>query len=357
MVCGGAALAAQACASATPSLSKVKPIVIAHRGASGYRPEHTLAAYKLAIEQGADFIEPDLVLTKDGVIVCRHENEISGTTDVASRRDFADRKRKKTVDWEDVEGWFTEDFTLAELKTLRCRERLPHLRPANTAFDGQDQIPTFDEVIALAKTEGAKAGRDIGVYPETKHPTYFESLGLSFDAPLIASLRRAGWNNSAAPVFVQSFETANLKRLATKTDVRLVQLVNDGFGLPFDHLKTGIGVTYQMMTAQPGLQMIARYAVGIGPHKGLIAPRDAQGRTLPVTDLIARAHDAGLLVHPWTFRAENYFLPQDLRRGEPSAPDFQLLHGAAGQELEAFYALGVDGVFADFPDLAVKSRR
>jgi glycerophosphoryl diester phosphodiesterase len=355
-VIAGLGMSVVAGCATRPAPQRAKPLIIAHRGASAYRPEHTLSAYRLAIAMGADFIEPDLVLTKDGVLVCRHENQISGTTDVAARPEFADRKRKKTVDWDEVEGWFTEDFTLAELKTLRCKERLPQLRPASAAFDGQEAIATFEEVIALAQAEGVRLRRTIGVYPETKHPTYFEGLGLSFDAPLIAALGKAGWGGADAPVFIQSFETGNLKRLSQKTSVRLVQLISDGFGMPFDHLPTGMGVTYQMMTSDTGLKEIARYAAGIGPHKGLILPRDGEGRTLPATDLVARAHAARLKVHPWTLRAENYFLPLELRRGDPAAPDFQRQHGAAQVELETLFLLGVDGVFTDFPDRALQAR-
>lgn len=321
-----------------------KPIVIAHRGASGERPEHTLAAYRLAITQGADFIEPDLVFTKDGHLICRHENEISGTTDVAQRREFASRRAKKTVDWTEVEGWFTEDFTLAELKTLRCRERLPQLRPANAAFDGQESIPTVDEVCALAKANG------VGVYPETKHPTYFEKLGQSFDDPLLDALGAHGWRDASAPVFIQSFETGNIKRLRARTSIRIIQLCAAS-GMPFDHLPTGIGLTYADLLRGDGLKRIAAYADGIGPDKTLIVPRDGQGRSTAPTDLVSRAHAAGLKVHPWTFRAENYFLPLELRRGDaPSA------HGDLETELRQFFALGVDGVFADFPAMAVAAR-
>jgi glycerophosphoryl diester phosphodiesterase len=357
----GLASAVSACAAPmrvpTPMIAPSRrPLVIAHRGASGHRPEHTLSAYRLAISQGADFIEPDLVLTKDGVLICRHENEISTTTDVASRPEFASRKKRKEVDWETVEGWFTEDFTLAELKTLRCRERLPQLRPANAPFDGHDQIPTFDEVCALAADESRTSGRVIGVYPETKHPTYFEKLGLSFDAPLLAALRRHDLDRADAPIFIQSFETGNLKRLAGLTRAPLVQLIADD-GMPFDHLPTGIGETYADMIRGDGLKRVARYAAGIGPHKGLIVPRDGQGFSQEPTDLVMRAHEAGLKVHPWTFRSENFFLPEELRLGDRAAPDYPRLRGAAQMELTQFIKLGVDGVFADFPDVAVAARQ
>lgn len=343
--------------AAVPEAARVRarPLVIAHRGASGYRPEHTLAAYRLAIAQGADFIEPDLVMTKDGVPVARHENEIGGTTDVASRPEFAARKAVKEIDGERFEGWFTEDFTLDELKTLRARERLPQLRPANTAFDGQEAIPTFAEVIALAQAEGVRLGRTIGVYPETKHPTYHEQIGLSFDSPLLAALKAAGWDWADAPVFIQSFEVSNLRRLAGLTRVQLVQLIAEE-GAPFDQIRPEVRASYRAMLTDAGLADIRTYAAGIGPQKTLIVPRDADGRSLPPTDLVTRAHAAGLVVHPWTFRNENIFLPAEMRRGDAAAADFQRLAGDAQAEIAQFLALGVDGVFADFPDVAVAAR-
>lgn len=328
-----------------------RPIIIAHRGASGDRPEHTLSAYRLGIEQGADFIEPDLVQTKDGHLVCRHENEIAGTTDVASRPEFAARKTVKVIDGERFEGWFTEDFTLAELKTLRCRERLPQLRPANTAFDGQDAIPTFDEVVALAKAESARLGRVIGVYPETKHPTHHERLGLSFDGPLVAALKTHGLDTRDAPVFVQSFEVANLKRLAGLTRAPLVQLVAEEGGPPDDP-----GTTYRAMLDDAGLAEIATYAQGLGPQKSLLIPRGADGFSLPPTTLAARARAAGLMVHPWTMRAENYFLPAEFRTPDSSRPDHPRLRGDLVSEIKQFLALGVDGVFSDHVALAVAAR-
>jgi glycerophosphoryl diester phosphodiesterase len=343
-------LGAAAAACATPnSMPAARPLVIAHRGASGRRPEHTLMAYRLAIAQGADYIEPDLVLTRDGALVCRHENEISGTTDVARRPEFADRKRRRTVDWEEVEGWFTEDFTLAELKTLRCRERLPELRPANTTWDGAEAIPTFEDVLDLAIAESARLGRTIGVYPETKHPSHFEALGLSFEAPLLAALGARGLDRADAPVFIQSFETGNLQRLAGRTRVRLVQLIAAD-GMPYDHLRTGIGERYADMIRDDGLKRIAAYAAGLGPQKSLIIPRDAEGRSAAPSDLVIRAHDAGLVVHPWTFRNENQFLPLEMRRGaEPGG------HGEAVREIRQFLDMGVDGLFTDFPDTAVEA--
>ena len=308
-----------------------RPIVVAHRGASGERPEHTLEAYRLAIEQGADFIEPDLVSTKDGVLVCRHENEISGTTDVATRPGFASRRATKTIDGASVTGWFTEDFTLAELETLRARERLPRLR--GTAFDGRFAIPTLEEILALVASANAspeRKGRPIGVYPETKHPTYFEGLGLPLEKPLLEALRRHGLDRADAPVFIQSFEVGNLRRLATLTRAPLVQLI-DAAGRPWDFTHGRFARTYADMVRPEGLRDIASYARGIGVHKGLVVPRDGQGRSLPPTTLVRDAHAAGLLVHAWTLRAENEFLPA--RAAEQRGPGRARRHGRRGRAL------------------------
>lgn len=328
------------------------PIVIAHRGASGYRPEHTLAAYRLAIRQGADFIEPDLVSTADGHLVARHENEIGGTTDVADRPEFADRYTTKVIDGRTISGWFTEDFTLAELKTLRARERIPDIRPDNTRYDGQEAIPTLQEVIDLVRREGR--GR-VGIYPETKHPTYFQDIGLSLEEPLVEVLHRNGFRNPTSKIYIQSFEVANLKKLRTMTKLPLVQLINAG-GQPYDFVVAGDPRTYADLATPAGLREIAGYAQGIGPNKDLIVPRDAEGRLLEPTSLVDDAHSAGLVVHPWTFRNENVFLPADFRVGDPSDPDFLRQHGDAEAELRLFFGLGVDGVFADFPDTAVAVR-
>lgn len=317
--------------------ANTKPILIAHRGASGDRPEHSLAAYQLAIDKGADFIEPDLVLTKDGVLVARHENEISGTTNVADHPEFAARRATKMIDGQSVTGWFTEDFTLAELRTLRVRERLPDLRPANTAYDGQFLIPTFDEILELAVREGKARGRVVGVYPETKHPSYFASIGLSHEAPLLAALARFGLTERTSAVFIQSFEVSNLQALRAKTKVRLIQLI-EAEGHPADRPDLA---TAQMISPA-GLAQIASYADGIGPDKSLIIPRDDAGRLTTPTDLVANAHQAGLQVHPWTFRAENYFLPITLRRGDDPREK-----GDLAAEIRAFVAAGVDGLFSD----------
>jgi len=318
-----------------------KVIVIAHRGASGERPEHTLLSYQRAIEQGADFIEPDLVPTKDGVLVARHENNIADTTDVADHPEFAARRTTKTIDGEKLTGWFTEDFTLAELKTLRAKERLPKLRPGNTKYDGQAGIPTLDDVIALAKRASKETGRTIGIYPETKHPTYFASIGLPLEQRLVDKLKAAGWDRADAPVFIQSFEVDNLKKLKKMTRVRLIQLMA-GSGGPAD----GAQPSYKAMATPEGLKAVAAYAYGIGPELTMIQP--ASG---PATTLVTDAHAAGLRLHPWTFRAENFFLLPDYRSGANPVD-----HGRLKDEILYFIGLGVDGFFTDFPHVGVEAR-
>ena len=342
-----AALLALALSGATmtePAAPPTRPIVIAHRGASGERPEHTLASYDRAIEQGADYVEPDLVLTRDGVLVARHENEISETTDVADHSEFADRRTTKTIDCAEMTGWFTEDFTLAELHTLRARERLPQLRPANTAFDGLYQIPTFEEIIRLVRAREGETGRTIGIYPETKHPSYFASIGLPHEAPLLAALAAHGYDSADDAIFIQSFEVDNLKRLDGLTPLRLIQLVSDT-GSPPDRAD----LTYAGMMTAGGLAQVATYADGIGPAKTMVIARNPDGGLGASTGLVARAHAAGLQVHPWTFRRENYFLPTDLRAGaDPRAP------GDLAAEMRAFIAERVDGLFTDNPAVAVE---
>jgi glycerophosphoryl diester phosphodiesterase len=325
VLAAAAAVAAGIASSATDLLTAAapppsRPLIIAHRGASGHRPEHTLEAYRLAVEMGADFVEPDLVSTKDGVLIARHENQLGDTTDVAAR--FPDRQRTKTIDGRSVTGWFSEDFTLKEIKTLRARERLPF---RSHAYDGKFEVPTFDEVIALAQTLGKAAGRTIGVYPETKHPTYFRSIQLPLEEPLLASLEKHGWNRRDAPVFIQSFEPGNLRELRRKTQVRLVQLVSSSALLQGDAIKK-----------------VSEYADGLGPEKRLIVPVKPDGSLDSPTDVIARAHAAGLVVHVWTLRVEKEFLPA----GYKGRPDM---------EFEQFRELGVDGVFTDFPDIAFKA--
>ncbi|MBD2336308.1 glycerophosphodiester phosphodiesterase [Calothrix sp. FACHB-156] len=321
-------------------LRNTKPIIIAHRGASGYRPEHTLAAYELAIDLGADYIEPDLVATKDGILIARHENEISETTDVASHTEFAQRQTTKIIDGESKTGWFTEDFTLAELKTLRAKERIPEVRSQNIKYDGLFEIPTLQEIIDLAQAKSIAVNRTIGIYPETKHPTYFQSIGLSLEEPLLKTLAANGYQGANTPVFIQSFEVSNLKYLSTKTDLPLVQLINNT-GKPYDFIVSDDERTYSDLITASSLREIAEYAQAIGIHKNLLVPRDSTGKLLPPTSLAKDAHAASLLVHVWTFRNEDVFLPLDFQ-GNPK------------QEYELFFSLGIDGVFSDFPDIAHK---
>ena len=337
-------------------LNAQPPIVIAHRGASGYRPEHTIESYRLAIEMGADFIEPDLVSTRDGVLVARHENEIGGTTDVKDHPEFLERRATKEIDGVPVTGWFTEDFTLAELRTLWARERLPEVRPEAAHYDDRFRIPTLDEVIALAQGESARLGRTIGIYPETKHPSYFDSIGLPLEPPLLAALERAGWTEAADPVFIQSFETENLRMLRRRTGVRLVQLM-EAQGQPYDLTRRGDPRTYADLATPAGLVEIATYADAIGPNKALVIPRGADGRLAPPTPLVADAHAAGLQVHPWTFRRENVFLPADFQTGDATDPGFLHDPGDLRAEIAAFLAASVDGLFSDNPDIAVEALR
>jgi glycerophosphoryl diester phosphodiesterase len=297
--------------------------------ASGYRPEHTLEAYRLAIELGVDYIEPDLVVTADGELVARHENEISVTTDVRDRPEFADRQRTGVVDGRRVTGWFVEDFTLAELKSLRARERLPNARPSNQVYNDLFAIPTFDEILDLAAVETARLGRQIGVYPEIKQPAYFARIGLCHDTPLLSALGQGG---RTVPVYVQSFDATYLRSLAAKITLPLVQLASRDL----------------TMLTPYGLREISTYAQVLGAHKPLIVPRDKAGYLQTPTDLVDRAHDAGLAVHTWTFRSENQFLPAQLRIGNADAE-----YGDAAVEYAIFRTLGVDGIFTDHPDMAV----
>ena len=373
-----AALALAACGGSDspsyPTLNGDTPLVIGHRGASGYRPDHTLESYKLAIDMGADFIEPDLVATKDGVLVARHEPNITGTTDVATRPEFASRKTTKNVDGVNEEGWFVSDFTLAELKTLRA---VQPLSDRDQSFNGKFQIPTFEEVLDLAKAEGTKAGRTVGVYPETKHPTYHAKLGLPLEDRLLAVLSKYGYTTKASPVIEQSFEVSNLKYLRSKTQVRLVQLVDandvnaDGsmdltapYDKPYDFAVAGDSRTFASLLTPAGLKEIKTYADGIGPWKPYLIPSkqvdanndgkpddlngdgkiDERDRVMmPATSVVKDAHAAGLFVHAYTFRNEAKRLASDFK-GDPKA------------EYKLFYELGVDGVFSDFPDVAKAAR-
>jgi glycerophosphoryl diester phosphodiesterase len=338
------------------------PLVIGHRGASGYVPEHTLAAYFLAMQAGADFIEPDLVMTRDGVLVARHENEISATTDVAAQARFAARRTRRSIDGAEVEGWFTEDFTLAELKSLRVRERIPQLRPANARFDGQFEIATLEEILALVQAVeaqqahraallGEPAPARVGIYPETKHPSHFAARGLAMEATLVATLARFGYAGAAAPVWLQSFEVGNLVALAGMTQLKRVQLIEDT-GAPYDSVLAGHTRPYAELITPAGLAGIARYAQAIGPAKALVIARRADETLGEPSALVAHAHAAGLALHPWTFRAENYFLPREFRRGaDPAA------HGDLAGEIRAYLAAGIDGFFTDQPAIGVAARQ
>ena len=331
---------------ATAPAALAQPLVIGHRGASGYRPEHTLEAYRLAAEQGADFIEPDLVITRDGVLVARHENEIGGTTDVADHPEFADRRTTKIIDGAEFTGWFTEDFTLAELKTLRAKERIPHLRPQNAAYNGRFEVPTLQEVIDLRRELSRELGRTIGIYPETKHPTYFRAIGLPLDEPLVKALKKNKLNKAASPVCVQSFETGNLRWLDRRLKVPIVQLLGGKTQKP-----VGDSRTYAELATPAGLEDIDAYADGVGPSKDYVVPRNADGSSAAPITFVDDAHAAGLVVHPYTFRRENAFLPLELRSSADPAGV-----GDLASELRQFFALGVDGVFTDNPDVAVQAR-
>lgn len=356
-----------------PTLNGQKPLVVGHRGASGYLPEHTLEAYRLAIAQGADFIEPDLVATKDGVLIARHEPMLGGTTDVSTRAEFAARKTVRKVDGVDTNDWFAGDFTLAEIKTLRARQAMAD---RDQSHNGKYAIPTLQEVIDLAKAESARIGRTIGIYPETKHPIFHSAIGLALEDRLLAALTAAGWTEKTSPVIIQSFETANLKYLRTKTQLRLVQLVDadgvdkDGgivlaapFDKPYDFVVTGDRRTFKDLVTAEGLKEIRSYADGVGPWKPYLLagkqmigadgkPQDLNGDgaiderdrvLIAPTNVVRDAHAVGLFVHTWTFRSEPKRLASSFK-GDPVA------------EYQAFFALGVDGLFSDFPDHAVKGR-
>ncbi len=331
------------------------PVVIAHRGASGYVPEHTLAAYAIAILHGADYVEPDLVMTKDGHLIARHDNVLNLTTDVARRSEFANRKTTKVVDGAKLEdSWFSEDFTLKEIKQLRAIERIPQVRPASAHFDGQFGVPTLQEIIDLVKGLEKVAGRQIGLCPETKHPTYFAKLGLAMEEPLVDILHRNGYSSRHSKVFIQSFEVGNLKKLRGMTRLPLLQLLSEGTEQPYDIKESGGSLTYGEMATPQGLAEIARYADSVGPEKyHFIIPKDATGK-LDVGNarsLVRDAHAAGLKVYPYTFRAENFFLPADLTSsGNPAEL------GNCDSEVRAFLETGIDGFFIDQPNIGVRAR-
>ena len=327
--------------------------VLGHRGASALRPEHTIASYAKAVADGADYIEPDLVVTKDGELVIRHENNIAETTDIAAHPEFAGRRTEKVIDGEKQAGWFTEDFTLAELKTLRAKERLPQLRPTNAAMDGWFDVPTWAEMIDFAAAESLARGRPIGLVPELKHSTYFRGLGLPLEDRFLDSLARHH-HTRTAPLIVQSFEIANLRYLRAKLgrrgNLQLMQLTSGGpaGAQPADVAATGGGLTYAAMTAPAGLADIARYADIVAPDTRSIIPLSPDGRLMGATTVVADAHRAGLLVQPWTFRPENYFLAADFR--DAAGPAARNPAGSIA-EIRAYLAAGIDGFFTDDPAL------
>ncbi|MBD0712301.1 MULTISPECIES: glycerophosphodiester phosphodiesterase [unclassified Streptomyces] len=324
------------------------PTVIGHRGASGYRPEHTLGSYQLALDLGAHVVEQDLVPTKDGHLVCRHENDITGTTDVADHPEFASRKTTKTVDGAKLTGWFTEDFTLAELKTLRAKERIPATRQENTLYDGRWTVPTFEEVLRWAEDEGRRRGRPVWLHVETKHPSYFRALGLGLEERLAKLLRRYGRHRADSPVFLQSFEPGSIQRLAKLVDAPGVVLLSGANSRPWDFVEAGDPRTVADLVTPKGLRWIASYARGIGPTLDLVIPKDASGRLGDPTTLVRDAHAAGLILHPYTHRNENTFLPVEFRRGtDPTA------YGDAFGALKRYLETGIDGIFADNPDTAL----
>ncbi|MER8161469.1 glycerophosphodiester phosphodiesterase [Streptomyces sp. NPDC094472] len=324
------------------------PTVIGHRGASGYRPEHTLGSYQLALDMGADIVEQDLVPTKDGHLVCRHENDITATTDVSAHPEFADRKTTKTVDGTKLTGWFTEDFTLAELKTLRAKERIPGNRQRNTLYDGRWEVPTFEEVLQWAEREGRRRGRRVWLYVETKHPTYFRKLGLGIEEPLAKLLRRYGRHKKDAALFLQSFEPSSIQRLRKLVGTPSVVLLSTVDSRPWDFVEANDPRTVADLVKPEGLKWIASYAQGIGPDLSVIIPRTADGKLGTPTSVVKDAHAAGLILHPYTMRNENTFLPADFRRGtDPNA------YGDAFGAFKAYFATGIDGIFSDNADTAL----
>ncbi|WP_327366337.1 glycerophosphodiester phosphodiesterase [Streptomyces sp. NBC_01217] len=324
------------------------PTVIGHRGTSGYRPEHTLGSYQLALDMGAHIVEQDLVPTKDGHLVCRHENDITATTDVSDHPEFASRRTTKSVDGVSLTGWFTEDFTLAELKTLRAKERIPGTRQKNTLYDGRWEIPTFEEVLRWADREGRRRGKPVWLYVETKHPTYFRGLGLGLEEPLAKLLRRYDRHRKQSPLILQSFEPGSVQRLSKLVATPRVVLLSGAGSRPWDFVASGDPRTVDDLVKPEGLKWMSSFAQGIGPTLDLIIPKDATGRLAAPTALVKDAHAQGLVLHPYTMRNENTFLPADFRRGtDPNA------YGDAFGAFQAYFATGIDGIFSDNPDTAL----
>ncbi|SNX57119.1 glycerophosphoryl diester phosphodiesterase [Streptomyces sp. TLI_55] len=328
------------------------PTIIGHRGASGYRPEHTFGSYQLALDLGAHVVEAgDLVPTKDGHLVCRHEPEIGGTTDVADHKEFADRKTTKVLDGVSVTGWFTEDFTLAELKTLRAVERIPANRPHNTLYNGRWEIPTFEEVLKWQDEQTRKRGKQVWIYPETKHPTYFRKLGLGLEERVAKLLRKYGKDGRNSPVILQSFEPSSIQRLNRLVDNPLVVLLSSATSRPWDFVEAGDPRTVADLITPAGLREIAGYAQGIGPTLDLVIPKDANGDLTTPTTLVADAHKVGLILHPYTMRNENPFLPTSFRKGtDPDA------YGDVFGAWKTYFATGIDGVFTDNADTGLLAR-
>ncbi|MFD4767969.1 glycerophosphodiester phosphodiesterase [Streptomyces niveus] len=321
------------------------PTIVGHRGASGYRPEHTLGSYQLALDMGAHVIEQDLVPTKDGHLVCRHENDITGTTDVADHPEFAGRKTTKSVDGVSLTGWFTEDFTLAELKKLRAKERIPQSRPHSTLYNGRWEIPTFEEVLRWADEEGRRRGEPVWLYVETKHPTYFRGLGLGLEERLAKLLRRYGRDHRDSALFLQSFEPTSMQRMAKLVSTPRVVLFDAANTQPWDFKQTGDPRFVADLIKPEGLKWIASFAQGIGPWVDLIIPKDATGKLGKPTTLVRDAHAKGLILHPYTMRNENSFLPADFRIGtDPNA------YGDAFGAFKTYFEQGIDGIFTDNPD-------
>ncbi|MEV7423072.1 glycerophosphodiester phosphodiesterase [Streptomyces sp. NPDC091212] len=338
-------------AGGAPGRDLPVPTIVGHRGASGYRPEHTLGSYQLALDLGAHVIEQDLVPTKDGHLVCRHENDISATTDVADHPEFASRRTTKSIDGTGLTGWFTEDFTLAELKTLRAKERIPGVRQHNTLYDGRWSVPTFEEVLRWADEQGRRRGRRVWLYTETKHPTYFRSIGLGLEERFAKLLRAYGRDRADSAIFLQSFEPTSMRRMAKLVSSPRVVLLDAAAGRPWDLRTAGDPRTVADLITPEGLKWIASFAQGIGPTLDLIIPKDAQGRLTEPTTLVRDAHAKGLILHPYTLRDENTFLPADFRRGsDPNA------YGDAFGAFRAYFEQGIDGIFTDNPDTGLLAR-
>ena len=341
-----------------PEYKEPKIIIVGHRGASALRPEHTLESYQKAIDDGADFIEPDLVSTKDGILVARHENEIGGTTNISELAQFADRKKTKIIDGMSLTGWFTEDLTLSELNQIKARERIPKLRPENTKYNDQFNIPTLEQIIELAEKNYKKTGKIIGLYIETKHPTYFQKNNLGLEDPLLKTLSKYQYTRDIAPIYLQSFEVSNLKYMKDQLtlhkslkNAKIIQLYDDKTVSPADYVAQGIKTTYGEMATAQGLTAVAKYANGVGPWKPYIFN---EAFTAPST-FVKDAHAVGLKVHPYTFRPENNFLAANLKCSSAEIDAAKRCETGATKEYEMYFKAGVDGLFTDDPGLGRKA--